>query len=341
MAQIPKGPQLPIPTKASNRTYPSFVSTITNASFDQVLPQIKLAFRNAYDYIFQIQDQLENSLNLLNDNTVHAGVVEDLFENLVLYPAADYTLGSRYMVTGFRNTNLTGSVEYFTKLVKQAPTWTLLSGIIYGNQNQIPNNFTINEAGVIFGVLDYGHQLVWNGTAWNFSPGDPGSKYFVDTPGTRPNGPVGAWALCDGTAVNILQNDGTLALFTTPNCTTVGGEKTIVEVGSAYTGTPVAAQVPTWQAGAKTDDESAHTHPVPPESFSITIGGGNIESGSSGLIFSVASPGTYTGSSAGTTTGPGSPHSHPLSNTNARLNAPSEANGGLGRRIVFTRYVRR
>lgn len=178
------------------------------------------------------------------------------------------------------------------------------------------------EAGLIVFELEYFHTYEWTGTAWQFAPGDPGSKYIVAGV-TAPLG--GVWQLCDGTAVNVSQGDGTVASVTTPNLNTAGFSSGPVLIGGGGTGFQ-AATVPSWQAAAKTDNESAHTHPI---TAALVV--------QSGAGSSPAATGN---------TGAGTAHNHTLSDANALLKKPSDGTdathgGGMPDRFYLNWYMRR
>ena len=66
-------------------------------------------------------------------------------------------------------------------------------------------------------VTDYNHILRWNGTSYEWGPGENGSGFiqaFLSAPGS------GGWKLCDGSTVNRLNGDGTITAVTIPNYTT-------------------------------------------------------------------------------------------------------------------------
>lgn len=179
-----------------------------------------------------------------------------------------------------------------------------------------------NDAGYLVRVSTYLHVLKWSGSVWDFQDGDGSGYVAMGKPtGAAPNG--GLWGLCDGTAYNCLNADGTLTNLTTQNLT---GE--VFLKGSTATAAQQAATVPTWQAGQTTDAAAtgitvavdAHT-----TSTELIAGASTVLTG----------PGTHTAN----VTDPN--HQHGLSDANAKLNAPSEANGGLPLRISTVWYIRR
>jgi hypothetical protein len=127
-----------------------------------------------------------------------------------------------------------------------------------------------------------------------------GSKYFQASDGAPPLG--GLWAPCDGTTVKMSQNDGTTADYVTPD---LSGD--IFILGGAYTRTRKAAAAPTWDPAAATDPDA---------------GAGQVVQSGAGVTVAAH------------------PHGHALSNANAKINPPSEANGGLPLRMDLEWYVR-
>lgn len=164
------------------------------------------------------------------------------------------------------------------------------------------------------------HEWRWNGSAWIFAPGDPGSKYIVETIGAAPQG--GLWGLCDGTAYSCAQNDATLASVTTPDCT---GD--IFIQGGAYTGTRKAAARPTWEAAARTADENTHVHNVNLSPLSSHY---DAQAG--------ADPIDYV-SVGSVTSGAGSAHAHALTDALSQLKTPGETTGAP-LRINLSRHMR-
>ncbi len=79
-------------------------------------------------------------------------------------------------------------------------------------------------------VKDYSHMLIWTGTSFQFADG--GSNYYVFSDHVpSPGSPAvqNGWAPCDGSTVNYLLGDGTLASKTLPNLT---GGSYFLELGT-------------------------------------------------------------------------------------------------------------
>lgn len=101
---------------------------------------------------------------------------------------------------------------------------------------------TANDAGLLVDVTDYGHTLLWSGSAFGWGPSDEGSgRYgFFETAPTS-----AGWQICDGSTVDRLNADGTTTPVTVPDVTTprviVGGlAAAAVAAASGNTGTPSA-----------------------------------------------------------------------------------------------------
>lgn len=94
--------------------------------------------------------------------------------------------------------------------------WSYSHGIFVTTSDLLPADLGLNDVGFLVSVTDFNHSLRWNGTNWEFAPGDHGSGYIV----AFVNPPVQAgWLLCDGsTGVATLQGDGTIDFSVTlPN----------------------------------------------------------------------------------------------------------------------------
>jgi hypothetical protein len=138
--------------------------------------------------------------------------------------AIDVTEGTLYFVTDENITERSnGSVWQ-----NNSPTGTL-SGTIA----QQPTGLGPAHAGLLFQVLaPYFHTCRWNGTAWEFAPGDCGNGYLTERV-VAPQAGEGL-ALCNGAATDYLKVGGTsltVQAFTTPNA--VGA---YLKGAAAYTG---------------------------------------------------------------------------------------------------------
>lgn len=244
---------------------------------------------------------------------IGANLIDTHANRLANFPASSYEPGTVFFETD-------RSVLYVVKSIASINTWIYVTGIMPTALAGLPNDLGTNDGGFLALISDYfQHWLLWNGITWQFGPGDPGSKYIVATPGIVPNG--GMWGACDGSAYTCLNGDGTTSSVTTPNLT---GD--VFLKGGTY-GPQQAASRATWDPTAITDDESSHQHTVTEPSSNL----GNVQLG--------ATP--FFGVAGGTVlSGPGSAHHHTLS-VNAKLNVPSEGNGGLPLRIPLTWYMRR
>lgn len=98
--------------------------------------------------------------------------------------------------------------------VSDGLNWLPDSGRMSVTQDSLPTGLSTSDAGLEVNVTDYGHVLRWNGTGWEFLPGDSSgyTQSFLLDPGT-------GWIQCDGsTGVATLLGDGTLDFSVTlPN----------------------------------------------------------------------------------------------------------------------------
>lgn len=205
-------------------------------------------------------------------------------------------------------------------------SWVYQWGIYKDLLANIPGPLHANDVGLLFYATDVEHSfeavVSGNNFVWNFAPGDPGSGYIVA--GTQaPNG--GLWALCDGNNANVTLGSGNLTTVTTPNLS-AGVFLRGANNGSNSVGVVNSATAATWAVGAKTDDEAAHTHTINVTSNNAVL----LNAGNNTVVTAVASP-----------TSSGTAHNHNLSNNNAVLNAPSDANGGLPLNVELLWYMRR
>lgn len=207
-------------------------------------------------------------------------------------------------------------------------------------ENVVPSGYngtfvvTANAAGTLTYVVANPGAYVSGGTAsaWWFAPGDDGSGWMAPFyAGWLPRR-GGLWALSDGSAVNIAQPDGQVLSVTSIDLVSaarlIGGDPT----GSGF----VAASVPTWQAGQKTDTEATHTHAV-----AITSQAETADASWDLVAGGVTIPAAPHAHAVTGNTGAGTAHQHNLSNTNAKLNAPSDANGGMPAHVYLLWFIRR
>jgi len=205
---------------------------------------------------------------------------------------------------------------FFRNILK----WLRLQSVVYYgtlNPDEKPTGLTAADDGVIFVATDYGHRYRWNGTLldWEWDYAENGADYIV---AGVPSG--GLWQLCDGSIVDVAQSDGTLVSTTVPDMVT---DAPMIQGNSTTLGQQAATRA-TWETGAKTETESAHTHSV------TVLAGGDFEAGA----FPAVTEQTVT-------SGAGSAHYHDLDDANAQLKKFSEADGGMPLRIPVSWYYRR
>ena len=320
------------------------------------LPAIQLAFREQWQALaWLVKGQLAFSGRRLQkignaavaDDALPLGQAKELFLSAST-PLAKAALSSgNVRFDTFANRGVAGAYngQLFSATDQSYVTWLSTgAGWIYafGIHTRAQADLAAlaallgaNDAGYLVRVSTYLHVLKWTGSAWDFQDGEASGYCVMGEPdGSAPAG--GLWGLCDGTAYNCLQGDGTLSSKTTQNLT---GE--VFLKGSTATASQQAAVRATWETTAKTDNESAHTHAVDPPS---TASGNNSASVEvfAGLGTTVAAdPHTHTTDIASFTSGAGSAHQHVLSDATAQLKVFSEANGGLPLRISTVWYIRR
>lgn len=249
-------------------------------------------------------------------------------------------------------------------------SWFYATGQYSNNLNGIPADLESVDANYLYAAIDYNHSYRWSGNNWNFAPGDGGSAFLVAAFDSPPRG--GPWALCDGNTVLCATDAGGTAGVLTKDLTTD------IFIKGGTPGLPQNATPATWAANAHTDsnnlaangttdsanltigNENNHTHHILTVAQNFLTGvSANFNPGNSNATLSLnttASPGTLSNDN----TENGTPHNHSitpnphthnfnfganltfgLSNNNAVLNAPSETDGGLPKRIALAWYIRR
>jgi hypothetical protein len=95
------------------------------------------------------------------------------------------------------------------------------------NLSVLAGTLTAANAGQLVYVTDYNHLLRWDGTAFQWGPGENGSGYvsaFINDPS-----PTTGWQLCDGSTTTRLHSDGSISAQTVPNY----GTAAYLKLGSA------------------------------------------------------------------------------------------------------------
>lgn len=98
-----------------------------------------------------------------------------------------------------------------------AGVWVYESGVCRVAQADLPTDLgTAGDVGFLAYVTDYAHLLRWNGTGWEWAPGELGSDY-VSAFVTGPDDTTG-WLACNGAAGIVrLKSDGNRAFANLPN----------------------------------------------------------------------------------------------------------------------------
>jgi hypothetical protein len=182
-----------------------------------------------------------------------------------------------------------GWVQWFQQLttsIQSALANIAAQAIVGVTQADLPVTLTEDDAGAIFFVTDFGHLLEWNGAEFVWGPGDTGSGYIA---GFESAPTAAGWHLCDGSAVERLNQDGTVSSVVLPNYTTAAYLKlgNALSIGpnipsgltqAASAGTPAGTNAAATsgvesadrdvQSGAgATVAASNHTHNVPGQAF--------------------------------------------------------------------------
>lgn len=114
------------------------------------------------------------------------------------------------------------------------------------NLGVLAGTLTPANTGQLVYVTDYNHMLRWDGTGFQWGPGENGSGYisaFLNDPS-----PTTGWQLCDGSGTTKLNSDGTVTAVTTPNY----GIASYLKLGTAAAAGPSAASGVTGATSAGT-----------------------------------------------------------------------------------------
>jgi len=204
--------------------------------------------------------------------------------------------------------------------------WTYSAGTMAGLLAAKPGDLAAADTGFLFAATDYAHTYRWNGTGWEFAPGDSGSGFFEDfaiAPGPE-------WQICDGTATTYAKSDGTTAAFTTPILTGAyrkGGPYTgaMTPAGTITLGGTTGETSAGTPAGTVSDPTLAMDPYTPAGTVAETLTDYTILTGAVPVVTAVGAftgtPATLTGtvSDPAFTGTPLSPHDHDLSEATATL----------------------
>ena len=93
--------------------------------------------------------------------------------------------------------------------------WVYEAGIMQTTSDGIPQDLGVNDSGVLIEVMDYNHKLQWNGTGWQWGPGETGGGFTMSF-SSAPK-PITGWHAADGSTVDQLQPDGGIKPVTVPS----------------------------------------------------------------------------------------------------------------------------
>lgn len=165
------------------------------------------------------------------------------------------------------------------------------------------------DDGYLARVTDgFNHVVRWDGSAWQWGPGDAGNGYKYEFFASTPSSDM--WALCDGSGTTYLTGIGTGTLaasaFTTPTITagTFGKSGT-------YTGSVVAAVAPAVAMSGSTATEQGHFHSVNIANQQLSFNGATVDNNGGGSTVSVVASSPVPDTDiTGQVTGQADPHLH-------------------------------
>jgi hypothetical protein len=203
------------------------------------------------------------------------------------------------------------------------PFWQYVAGGSIGTIAGLTTGLGTSDEGFLYYATDFYHLYQWNGANWIFAPGSESSGMIVM--GMSAPYPTAAWHICDGSTISVATPAGTLATVTLPPATSTLGP--FLRSGT-YLGTVATATPATWNtaATAATDMTTLTT---------------NVTLTTATVIVATAATGSTVVTAITATAGDSpNPHHHTLTNANAKLNAPSDTNGGEPANLTFGLYFR-
>jgi hypothetical protein len=215
----------------------------------QVSQDTEYAIRRAFDMIYELQDRPAAAAGAAGKQglTLKTGLVvggSGSGAGTVAVPSSASGLGS----PSARIARSQAQMAQSAAAVSSAPVHGLGASRV-GTFSNLPVGLGVADTGFIFYATDAGHAWMWNGSGWQWAPGDPGSGWiagFESDPGA-------GWKPCDGSAATVYTSSGGTASVPTQNM----NSDVLIEGGSSVG--VRAASAPTW-AAPHTDDEAAHTH---------------------------------------------------------------------------------
>ncbi len=190
---------------------------------------------------------------------------------------------------------------WFNEIGQRLASAEIILSSTQANLATLAASLTTADTGTLVNVTDYGHLLMWTGSAWSWAPGEQGSGMLVLFE-IDPTG-VG-WHLYDGATVNYLKADGTTGSVTLPN---LAGTAAYPKAGSPNSG-PNAAVAPTLSGNTA----SATTGITVSAAGAATASSGTAQSGAGQAVLTALTSG---GGGGGAVTDPG--HIHGLTGASA------------------------
>ncbi len=132
--------------------------------------------------------------------------------------ASSYPDGSFFVISD--TAGPTWKMVYQSQVVSGSPAWVYVTGRVLATQAQIAGVVAAlgtNDLGLLIHCTDYEHLHLWSGSALSFAEGEVGSNYYIMAD-SAPRGGNG-WHVADGSAIDYLKGDGTVAAITIRNLT--------------------------------------------------------------------------------------------------------------------------
>lgn len=153
-----------------------------------------------------VHDEAESALGAVNVAT-HAQRLASLSTDVLSLIAGSLIFETDRLVTYLATGRSVGTEVY--------------SGGVYAVPfANIPTDLGPNDAGFLLFVTDFSHLFRWDGAAWAWGPGDPGSGFIVAFGTGLSPVPATGWQKCDTTPTTFLRPSGggiNNIAFVTPN----------------------------------------------------------------------------------------------------------------------------
>ena len=225
-------------------------------------------------------------------------------QRLTAYPAVCFTPGSTFLETDTTILYTSDGQNWID------PKGVLIDPDLSGILQLLPGSLGSNDKGYLYRSEYYQRTWIWDGQYWHYfgSALGAGAQVATSSSTTPPSG--GLWQTCDGSTVNCALDGATVGTLTASYTGAAGGNNPFIMGGVGSTAVPLAPSAPTLASSV-------------------------------GVIIGNDSDAGVNITSSGSTAVALKPHSHSVALSDPTINTPTEAHGGLPRRISMAWWMRR